>query len=690
MLFNFSMILTLETPWLAVQYLSLRIVYCVVLKFMKAYFSQAGLRRGLNELLLLDNLGVPAEQVNLALNRAQLRTLPFMYFSIAILYFAYIVIQIVVLREPGLALMVGVAFVSAIFLLVMGWLIRNGRFSSKRSELLAAIIASTVLFSIQLRFYLTGEPQQVANLALFVFGTAVLFFDTRWYLFMSGLAFAGLIHALWLFAGPADWRYNVVVFLAATAVGLVAHISRVRAYRRTEIMRIREQRQRHQLERRNLQLRTNMAAGRQITSILDLDTLLQRIAVMVWEKYRIYYVGVFLPVGDGSSLRAAAEAGRAVNDEALKLTAGANGHVGWVMAYGESLNLQRLNNDDRLIPEEKAPKTLSELLLPLEMGERVLGVLDLQSSRPARFTQEEIPVFQLLADQMAVALENARLYAEVTQFNHQLEGMVAERTNELQTAYSQLEQLDRTKSDFITIASHEMLTPLTIITLNAQMFMEEEEIHSDHMYRSWVEGIDKGVTRMREVVETMLDIAKIDSESLTLHMASQDLYFFLQQIIKRFQFSLTERHIKLTLEPMPLLPKVAIDSEAMEKVFYHLIINAIKFTPDEGEIVINGRSTQLAVNGSTVPGVEIVVADTGVGVAPEVQDLIFEKFYQTGEVMLHSSGKTKFKGGGSGLGLAIARGIVVAHNGRIWVESPGHDEELCPGSQFHVTLPVHH
>lgn len=666
---------------------------------MNAFFSRERLRRSLNELLLLDNLGVPAEQVNLALNRAQMRTLPFLYFSIAFLFFAYILMQLFVLQEPGWALMVGVAVVSAILLFVLGGLIQNGRFSSKRSEQLAAIIAFTVLNSMQLRFYLTGEPQQVANLALFVFGTAVLFFDTRWYLLMSVLTFVGLLHALYLFAGSDDWRYNIVVFLAATAVGLVAHISRVRAYRRTEILRIREQRQRHQLERRNLQLRTNMAAGRQITSILDLDTLLQHIASMVWEKYRIYYVGVFLPEDNGQVFCAVAEAGRAVNSEPLNLTAGANGHIGWVMAYGESLNLPSMGDGDsrsnldengRFIPTEKAPKTLSELLLPLEMGERVLGVLDLQSSRPARFSQEEIPVFQLLADQIAVALENARLYAEVTQFNQQLEGMVAERTHELQTAYSHLEQLDKTKTDFITIASHEMLTPLTIITLNAQMFMEEEQIQTDHVYRNWVEGIDRGVVRMREVVETMLDIAKIDSESLTLHMATLDMHFFLQQIIKRFQLSVADRHLKLTLNAMPLLPKAAVDSEAMEKVFNHLLINAIKFTPDGGEIVINGRSTQLTVNGATVPAVEIIISDTGVGIPTAVQELVFEKFYQTGEVMLHSSGKTKFKGGGSGLGLAIARGIVLAHNGRIWVESPGHDEERCPGSHFHVVLPVHH
>jgi signal transduction histidine kinase len=83
-----------------------------------------------------------------------------------------------------------------------------------------------------------------------------------------------------------------------------------------------------------------------------------------------------------------------------------------------------------------------------------------------------------------------------------------------------------------------------------------------------------------------------------------------------------------------------------------------------------------------------VVEDTGIGLADEHQELIFEKFFQTGEVMLHSSGKTKFKGGGPGLGLAIARGIVEAHQGRIWAESPGYNETTCPGSKFFVRLPI--
>jgi signal transduction histidine kinase len=83
-----------------------------------------------------------------------------------------------------------------------------------------------------------------------------------------------------------------------------------------------------------------------------------------------------------------------------------------------------------------------------------------------------------------------------------------------------------------------------------------------------------------------------------------------------------------------------------------------------------------------------VVSDSGIGIDPEHHERIFDKFYQTGQVALHSSGRTKFKGGGPGLGLAIVKGIVEAHGGRIWVESEGCDETACPGSQFHVVLPV--
>ena len=111
-----------------------------------------------------------------------------------------------------------------------------------------------------------------------------------------------------------------------------------------------------------------------------------------------------------------------------------------------------------------------------------------------------------------------------------------------------------------------------------------------------------------------------------------------------------------------------------------MLTNAIKYTPDGGKISLDGRK---------LPGfIEVVIRDTGIGIDPEDQSIIFEKFTRLGNISLHSSGKTKFKGGGPGLGLHIAKGIIEAHGGAIWVESPGYDEETFPGSTFHILLPM--
>jgi hypothetical protein len=139
---------------------------------------------------------------------------------------------------------------------------------------------------------------------------------------------------------------------------------------------------------------------------------------------------------------------------------------------------------------------------------------------------------------------------------------------------------------------------------------------------------------------------------------------------------------------LPGLPNLQADPNLIEKLFQHLIANAIKFTPNKGRITVTGRMVE--PNESDLPqgGIEMIVADTGVGVDPTYREIIFSKFYQPGELLKHSTSKTRFQGGGVGLGLALCKSIVEAHGGRIWVESPGHDEINFPGSQFHIILPL--
>jgi signal transduction histidine kinase len=245
-----------------------------------------------------------------------------------------------------------------------------------------------------------------------------------------------------------------------------------------------------------------------------------------------------------------------------------------------------------------------------------------------------------------------------------------------------LEKLDKTKSDFIEIAAHELRTPLTLVKGYAQLL--EPIVSSTPEAHSLLEGILAGQTRLHEIVTSLLDISKITSEVLRVVKRPVDVAAIIKNVQAAFEPTLQERHLKLETIGLDTLPVVRADPDLLYKLFYHLLVNAIKYTPDGGAIAISGQ----VVAESTGRPVEIIVSDTGIGIDPDEQELVFEKFYQTGQVTFHSTGKTKFKGGGPGLGLAIAKGIVLAHGGKIWVESAGYDEERCPGSRFHVCLPV--
>jgi len=256
-----------------------------------------------------------------------------------------------------------------------------------------------------------------------------------------------------------------------------------------------------------------------------------------------------------------------------------------------------------------------------------------------------------------------------------------ERTVELEQTNETLRKIDKTKSNFIQISAHELRTPLTIIMGYSQMLMQDLK-DPDTSYLA--KGILEGAERMTDVVDSMLDVSRIDNNALVLRKFDIQLEPIIREVQKEFKPAFEERQIKFQIEGVEGLPHFNADPDLIKKVFHHLIMNAIKYTPDGGHVNVCGRY----VNGSEPPHLEVTVSDTGIGVDPGMQDLIFQKFNQTGEVLLHSSGKTKFKGGGPGLGLAIARGIVQAHGGRIWVESAGYSEETLPGSKFIVSLPV--
>ena len=257
-----------------------------------------------------------------------------------------------------------------------------------------------------------------------------------------------------------------------------------------------------------------------------------------------------------------------------------------------------------------------------------------------------------------------------------------ERTHELERMNETLQKIDKTKTNFIQISAHELRTPLTLIMGYSQMLAQDTRSNPELL--KLAQGILEGSERMTDIVDSMLDVSRIDSNSLFLKKTGLQIDLLIKKVHKGFARALKERDIDLDTEGLSELPLIPADPGLIQKVFYHLIMNAIKFTPDGGSVTVSGKY----VNGIELPQVEIAVRDTGIGIDPASRKTIFEKFNQTGEVLLHSSGKTKFKGGGPGLGLAIARGIVEAHGGRIWVESLGYNEETNPGSTFFVSLPA--
>ena len=281
--------------------------------------------------------------------------------------------------------------------------------------------------------------------------------------------------------------------------------------------------------------------------------------------------------------------------------------------------------------------------------------------------------------------------AFVTASKESQESAAAERAFQiaaLQKANAQLERLDQTKLDFINVISHELRTPLTLVRGYSHLLLTDKNLPENDFWVESVHGIQEGAIHMGEIVNSMLEVLKIDTQALELHAEPVSIAPMLQMVLVQFEESLAERDLTLTVEDLSDIPAIEGDIEALQKVFHHLISNAIKYTPNRGKITIYGR--MLVDSDIDLPreGIEIVVQDTGIGIDPHSHDLIFVKFYQTGKVALHSSGKTAFKAGGPGLGLAIARGIVEAHGGKLWVESPGYDEVTLPGSVFHVALPL--
>lgn len=283
----------------------------------------------------------------------------------------------------------------------------------------------------------------------------------------------------------------------------------------------------------------------------------------------------------------------------------------------------------------------------------------------------------------ATKLAHAAKSTEISQLYSESEQKVMKYATEVARANRELARLEQAKTDFISIAAHELKTPLTLIQGYVNIL---RELFATGQAQKLTDGIYRGVERMNNIIEDMLDLSAMDMKQLGLVLQKVSLQKSLELVITQLQPALTERQQTVEIQHLDDLPLIEGDARRIHQIFRQLVNNAIKYTPDGGHITITGQALNPAADKAAQ--VKITISDTGVGIAPEDREKIFEKFYRSSNSSLHSSGQTKFMGAGPGLGLAIVKGLIEAHGGQVKADSPGFDMENYPGSTFTVILPV--
>lgn len=318
-----------------------------------------------------------------------------------------------------------------------------------------------------------------------------------------------------------------------------------------------------------------------------------------------------------------------------------------------------------------------ELYVAILLQHELIGLLAFgPQPQGTAYYEEDLELMMALAERVAPAIDNARLFEQLAIINQEV-GLLTD----------QLAGLDQDKADFLSIASHELRTPLTHIHGYSRMLLDltEEELKDPEYVKTIIQGIAKGSERMKDVVDMMFDVTEANIGEMNLFLGPVALEDVIDQAVRPFVPALDQRRIAFSKVGISELPAIEADGTRLVQAVENLIGNAIKYTPDGGMIKIEARPIEMDGLG---PAVEIMVADTGIGIDPEHHERIFEKFFRVDDTLHHSTGKTKFKGAGPGLGLTLVKGIAEAHGGRVWVESLGHDEVNCPGSKFFFVIPI--
>jgi signal transduction histidine kinase len=321
------------------------------------------------------------------------------------------------------------------------------------------------------------------------------------------------------------------------------------------------------------------------------------------------------------------------------------GIVGWVASNGERCLVNDVTEDPRYMAYEYH-STKSELAVPIRIGNEVVGVLNIEDTRLHAFDETDAVVLDTLCDQIGGAMKNARLYDEVRRAN------------------LKLTELDRMKSDFLGIVSHDFRSPLASIILAARALIKRQENADPQRMLEYLTIIVDQANRLSMLAEDTLSITKMESGQLNYFYRVVNVERLIKDAAALVNFSRRhsiEYHVDGTVS------YIKGDQTKLRQVLQNLLSNAVKYSPRGGKVMVT------AIDAGE-DGLQVSVSDEGIGIPADQVDRLFQKFSR-----IDTAEAREIKG--SGLGLWICREIVRAHGGEIWVESdPG------KGSTFTFTL----
>lgn len=335
------------------------------------------------------------------------------------------------------------------------------------------------------------------------------------------------------------------------------------------------------------------------------------------------------------------------------------------------------------------PLPLNTILIDWVESSSVPADVELTTFIPVLTTLKQVTAEQILQnagleEAVVLLMESDAVFTDALIYLTRLEAdaLLSDTRSQLQKAQAHVKHLDKSKSNFIAVAAHELRTPLTLVEGYTDMIANTAWAQTEPQARLLLEGIEGGTRRLHEIINDLIDVSLLDLKMMELHIQPVWLLHILNAAERNVSKSLGNRQVSILIDKdtIPVQPTYA-DSDRLLQVIEKILMNAVKYTPDGGTVTVRARE---------LPGfTDIMVVDNGIGIASSNLPHIFDTFSALGDASLHSSSKTRFKGGGPGLGLPIAKGIIEAHGGTIWAESDGYDEIKCPGSTFHIMIPMH-